>query len=53
VLTPVSEGAVDELSVASSLTGAAAPRVLVTSLLLVERLPATSAALEAGDRPND
>jgi hypothetical protein len=48
VLTPVSEWAVDEVAVALSLTGAAATRVLVESLLLDERLPATLAALDAG-----
>jgi hypothetical protein len=48
VLAPVSEWAVHEVAVALSLTEAAATRLLVESLLLDERLPATLAALEAG-----
>jgi hypothetical protein len=47
-LTAVSEWAVDEVSVALRLTSAAASTVLVESLLLTERLPATLAALREG-----
>jgi hypothetical protein len=47
-LTPVSEWAVDEVAVALSLSGAAAGRLLVESLLLVERLPGTLEALGGG-----
>ncbi|MGY1855894.1 DUF222 domain-containing protein [Modestobacter sp. SYSU DS0290] len=48
-LAPVSEWAVDEVAVALSLTEAAATRVVVQSLQLVERLPGTLRALERGD----
>ncbi|MBB3675575.1 HNH endonuclease signature motif containing protein [Modestobacter versicolor] len=47
-LTAVSEWAVDEVAVALSLTSAAASELLADSVLLVERLPATLAALRAG-----
>ncbi|MGY1844136.1 DUF222 domain-containing protein [Modestobacter sp. SYSU DS0875] len=47
-LAPVSEWAVDEVAVALSLTDAAATRVVVQSLQLVERLPGTLRALERG-----
>ena len=47
-LTPVSEWAVDEVAVALTLSGTAASRLLVESLLLVEKLPGTLAALEDG-----
>jgi hypothetical protein len=48
VLTAVSEWAVDEVMVALGLSAEAASRLLAESLTLVERLPATLAALEAG-----
>ena len=48
VLTPVSEWAVDEVAVALALTGEAASKLLVDSLLLEERLPGTLAALGEG-----
>jgi hypothetical protein len=48
VLTSVSEWAVDEVMVALGLTSQAAGGLLVDSLLLVERLPATLDALTAG-----
>ncbi|MEU2349110.1 DUF222 domain-containing protein [Modestobacter sp. NPDC049651] len=47
-LLPVSEWAVDELSTALSVTSARAERLMVQSLLLTDRLPATLTALEAG-----
>jgi hypothetical protein len=47
-LTEVSEWAVDEVAVALQLTAAAASALLVDSVLLVERLPATLAALREG-----
>ncbi|WP_448614828.1 DUF222 domain-containing protein [Modestobacter sp. URMC 112] len=49
VLGAVSEWAVDEVAVALSMTGAAASRLLAESLQLVDRLPGTLAALEAGE----
>ena len=48
VLTPVSEWVVDEVAVALALTGEAASKLLVDSLLLEERLPGTLAALGEG-----
>ena len=48
VLAPVSEWAVDEVMVGLHLTREAASALLVDSLLLVERLPATLDALETG-----
>ncbi|WP_138759661.1 HNH endonuclease signature motif containing protein [Modestobacter altitudinis] len=47
-LTEVSEWAVDEVAVALQLTSAAASALLVDSVLLVDRLPATLAALHEG-----
>jgi hypothetical protein len=47
-LLPVSEWAVDEVALALSMTGATAARLLTESLLLVDRLPSTLAALEDG-----
>ena len=47
-LSAVSEWAVDEVMVALGLSSAAAARLLVESVTLVEQLPATLAALEAG-----
>ena len=47
-LTAVSEWAVDEAMVALGLSAAAASRLLVDSVTLVEQLPASLAALEAG-----
>ncbi|NDI49214.1 HNH endonuclease signature motif containing protein [Goekera deserti] len=47
-LLSVSEWAVDEVSAALRLTSDAATRLLVESVLLVEELPATLAALEEG-----
>ena len=49
VLTPVSEWAVDELMVALSLSSPAASALLSESVTLVAQLPATLAALEAGE----
>src|SRR4051812_46834604 len=48
ILRPVSEWAAQELSVALSITQAAADTLLERSLALVHRLPGTLAALEAG-----
>ncbi|MGY1715427.1 DUF222 domain-containing protein [Geodermatophilus sp. SYSU D01106] len=48
LLRPVSEWATQELSIALSLTSHAAETLLTTSLTLVDRLPATLDALEAG-----
>ncbi|WP_241037278.1 DUF222 domain-containing protein [Blastococcus litoris] len=48
VLSPVSEWAAPELSIALSITGQAAEALLERSLTLVHRLPRTLAALEAG-----
>ncbi|MGY2004055.1 DUF222 domain-containing protein [Blastococcus sp. SYSU DS1024] len=48
VLRGVSEWATQEVSVAMSLTAQSAETLLVRSLTLVERLPGTLAALEAG-----
>jgi hypothetical protein len=47
-LTPVSEWAVDEVAVALQLSSSAASNLLVESVLLTERLPATLAALRKG-----
>ena len=47
-LTEVSEWAVDEVAVALRLTAPAASALLVDSVLLVDRLPATLAALREG-----
>ena len=47
VLTDVSEWAVDEVMVALGLSSPAATRMLTESITLVERLPATLAALES------
>lgn len=47
-LAAVSEWAVDEVAVALSLTEAGATRIIVQSLQLVDRLPATLGALERG-----
>jgi hypothetical protein len=47
-LTAVSEWAVDEVAVALQLTAQAASALLVDSVLLVDRLPATMAALREG-----
>ncbi|HEV7871349.1 MAG TPA: DUF222 domain-containing protein [Modestobacter sp.] len=47
-LTPVSEWAVDEVAVALQLSSSAATKLLVESVLLVERLPATLDALREG-----
>jgi len=47
-LTPVSEWAVDEVMVALGLSAHAASAALTESILLVQRLPATLAALQAG-----
>jgi hypothetical protein len=48
VLTAVSEWAVDEVMVAFGLSAQAAGELLAVSVALVQRLPATLAALEAG-----
>jgi hypothetical protein len=48
VLTPVSEWAVDEVMVALGLSAQSAARLLAESVTLVERLPATLAALQGG-----
>ncbi|WP_222268164.1 HNH endonuclease signature motif containing protein [Modestobacter marinus] len=48
VLVPVSEWAVDEVAVALGISGSAAGRLLAESLNLVDRLPDTLAALDAG-----
>ena len=48
VLTPVSEWAVDEVMIAFGLSSAAAAALLAESITLVQRLPATLDALEAG-----
>jgi hypothetical protein len=48
ILTAVSEWAVDEVMVAFGLSAVAAGRLLAESVALVEQLPATLAALEAG-----
>jgi hypothetical protein len=48
VLTGVSEWAVDEVMVAFGLSSAAAAALLAESITLVQRLPATLDALEAG-----
>ncbi|MGX5657256.1 DUF222 domain-containing protein [Geodermatophilus nigrescens] len=48
LLRSVSEWATQELSIALSLTAAAAESLLTTSLTLMHRLPATLDALEAG-----
>jgi hypothetical protein len=48
LLRPVSEWAAQELSVALSITSAAAETLMERSLALVERLPGTLAALEGG-----
>ncbi|MCW2508630.1 MAG: putative endonuclease [Modestobacter sp.] len=47
-LTAVSEWAVDEVSVALQLSSSAASNLLVDSVLLIDRLPATLAALREG-----
>ncbi len=49
VLAAVSEWAVDEIAVGLGITGAAATTLLTESLRLVQTLPATLAALEAGE----
>jgi hypothetical protein len=48
-LAVVSEWAVDEVAVALSLTQSGASRMVVQSLLLVDRLPGTLAALQRGE----
>jgi hypothetical protein len=47
-LTEISEWAVDEVMVALSLSSQAASQLLTESVILVEQLPATLAALEVG-----
>ncbi|RBY83919.1 DUF222 domain-containing protein, partial [Blastococcus sp. TF02A-26] len=49
VLTEVSEWAADEVAVRLRISGRAASELLVESVELVEQLPGTLAALEAGD----
>ncbi|WP_209307593.1 DUF222 domain-containing protein, partial [Geodermatophilus sp. DF01_2] len=48
VLRPISEWATPEVAIALNLTRQGAERLLAESLILVHRLPATLAALEAG-----
>src|SRR3954469_16020811 len=48
VLTAVSEWAADEVAAALALSGPAAATLLTESVILVEQLPGTLAALEAG-----
>jgi hypothetical protein len=48
ILAPVSEWAAQELTIALSITRSAAETLLRHSLVLVEQLPSTLAALEAG-----
>jgi hypothetical protein len=48
VLTEVSEWAVDEVAASLGLSSATASALLADALMLVEALPATLAALEAG-----